>query len=385
VQARLNPLWIAIFGVAVACKSPPPGEDAPAPAPEAPAEAAPAAATVPLETRYAQWRARFEQDDALGHGDAFPQLRADLVEVANTAEDRHLRANAALLLGAVYEQRKEPAEAEGFYRLAAGLVTDDPGPKMALALVLAAQNEFAEAARVQAEVAVQDPDNLENWLLLGELRHKAGDAAGAAQAYVDYERRRKGLIDGLTLTRDGAPIVARDERIGCAEALAVATDQGTAVALAYALEKDPEPLVRAAVARIMGVQRLAWYRAPLEQRLARESEAEVREALTWALAEIAREPVEVTRPSAEEMMASLAEGTAAQAPEGAAAEGGNAAPKAEPAAPKAEPAAAEPEPAAPKAEPAAAEPTPEPAATPGVARPSSAPAATPSDTHAPDR
>lgn len=323
VRAKLNPLWTAMLGVAVACKAPPPSEEAPRAAPESPtppaAEVAPAAAAVPLETRYARWRERFEQDEALGRGDAFPQLRSDLMEVANTAEDRHLRANAALLLGAVHEGRNEPALAEGFYRLAANVVADDPGPKMALALVLAAQNEFAEAATVQADVAAQDPDNLENWLLLGELRHKAGDAAGAAQAYVDYERRRKGLIDGLTLTREGTPLVSRDERIGCAEALAVATDQGTAIALAYALEKDPEAAVRAAVARIMGVQRLTWYRTPLEQRLARESEADVREAMTWALSEIAREPVEVSRPSTDEMLASLqaAQDAAAPASDGA--------------------------------------------------------------------
>lgn len=329
---RSWPLAAFLFGAA--CTSRSSEEAAPEPTPTPPAGDPDAVAEVPaavpspsLEERYQTWRTRFEQDETLARSDAFSQIRADLQEVANTAPDRMLRANAALLLAALHEGRREPANAEGFYRLAANLVPDDAGPKMALALVLAAQKNYPEAATVQAEATALDPDNLENWLILGELLHKSGQAEKAAEAYVDYERRRKGLIDGLTLTRQGAYIVSRDERIACAEALASATDQGTAVAMAYALHRDPEPAVRAAVARIMGLQRLAWYRDPLEEKLKSETSPEVREAILGALAEIARDPLEITatpsekpsEPDAEPPGGPSSEGASAKPSEGASA------------------------------------------------------------------
>lgn len=248
-----------------------------------------------LEARYETWRRRFDDDAALAQSSRFDEVQRDLSAVANEATDLHLRANAALLLGALYEARKAPGSAEGYYRLAAELVPDDAGPKMALALALAAQEKFAEAAQVQAAATALDPDNLENWLLLGELWHKADDDEKASAAYVDYERRRKGLIDGLTLTRDGNYLVGREERIGCATALAVATDQGTAVALAYALRSDPDPVVRAAVAQMMGLQRLGWYRGVLEETLTKDADPKVRAAVTGALAEITRDPVDITQ------------------------------------------------------------------------------------------
>ncbi len=229
-----------------------------------------------------------------------PQLaaiRADLQQISNRAQDRHLRANAALLLGSIHEGRGARSTAIGHYRHATKLVPDDAGPHMVLALALAADSKFNEAAQSQLVAAKLDPDNLENWLALGEMRIKADDRDGATEAYAAYELRRKGLLDGLTLRKDGAFSSGPEDRAGCARALAAATDNGTALALLYALENEPEASVRKAIVETMGVQRLRGYAAPMGKRAAVEPDAGVKEVLAWAMAEVARDPVDA-RPAA---------------------------------------------------------------------------------------
>jgi len=225
------------------------------------------------------------------------RMQAELRRIANEAVDVPLRANASLLLGSVHASRNEHARAEAFFRHAAELVPDDPGPQMALALALHRQAKYPEAAAVQLRVTELDPDNLENWLSLAEIRYRAGDQPGSLAAYVSYEQRRKGLIDGLTLpSRAGGYVVSETERVGCAQALASATDQGTAVALAYALRSDPSAVVRITVAEVMEIQRLGWYRPVLEGALAAEKDPATKEAIGAALAEVLRDPVDVREP-----------------------------------------------------------------------------------------
>ncbi|HET6583752.1 MAG TPA: HEAT repeat domain-containing protein [Nannocystaceae bacterium] len=256
--------------------------------------------------RYEEIRARWALDPQLssrpsGQGGApgsaeLATVLADLRAITNEADDVHLRANAALLLGAVLQERDRWSEAAGAYRRATELVPDDAGPWMALARAEAKQPErTSEAIAAQRRALELDPDNLENFLALGELFVRAGDEQEATTVYAAYEVRRKGLIDGLTLTKDGAYIVSIDERIACAEALAAATDIGTAYALMYALEKDPEPRVRAAVVQTMGIQRLAGYAPFLAKTLARETDETVRTAIAAAVAEIERDPVEAAQ------------------------------------------------------------------------------------------
>jgi tetratricopeptide (TPR) repeat protein len=221
---------------------------------------------------------------------------AELRAITNEAQDVHLRANAALLLGAMHQERGQWAEAADAYRRASALVPDDAGPWMALARAEAKRGDRADLAIAAGEKALAlDPDNLENFLVLGELFVKADRKDDATAIYAKYEVRRKGLIDGLTLTKDGNYLVSIDERIACAEALAAAADMGTAVALMYALDKDPEPRVRAAVASIMGVQRLAGYKEFLVKALAKEQDADVKQEIVAAIAEIERDPVELPR------------------------------------------------------------------------------------------
>ena len=187
---------------------------------------------------YAAIRERVEADSQAVVGAEFAEVRAALREISNDAGDVHLRANAALLLGSLHELRKERAQAIDLYRHASKLVPDDAGPPMVLALALAADGRYEEAVQVQQTVVELDPDNLENWLALGEMRIKAGDEDGGAQAYVDYERRRKGLIDGLTLTKSGNYLVSIDERIACAEALASATPDQLAKLIAVVVRQE---------------------------------------------------------------------------------------------------------------------------------------------------
>ncbi len=241
--------------------------------------------------RTEQWRDRVASDPTLANTADFFRAKDDLSRVSNEAQDVHLRANASLLLGLLYEGRTDVKGAIAQYRHAAKLVPDDAGPYMALALALASDKQFTDAAQAQRTATTLDPDNLENWLVLGELLVKAGDNDAGVAAYVDYERRRKGLINGLTLKdKQGAFLVAPPERVGCAEALASATDQGTAVALTYAFKSDPDASVRSAVAAVMGVQRLRSYQPALEAALPTAAGDE-KESIAWALAEIERDPV----------------------------------------------------------------------------------------------
>jgi len=244
--------------------------------------------------RYLAIKAQLEADPGIAKGMQFPEIRAELEGIANGAQAKPLRANAALLLGAMLETRGDHQKAAGYYQHAATLIPDDAGPFMALAVANAAASDFAGAAKAQEQAATLDPDNLENWLALGELRMRAGDKDGATQAYVAYELRRKGLIDGLTLhDAAGTPVVSAEERIACAESLAAAADQGTGVALVYALRRDPDPKVRATVAGVMGLQRLDMFLSVLQTQAAQETDADVKAAVAEALAEIARDPVKI--------------------------------------------------------------------------------------------
>jgi tetratricopeptide (TPR) repeat protein len=264
--------------------------------PPAAAPTTPAVDDDALAMRYLELRAGYDAaPESYGGKAGSPELTAittELRTMSNEAKDVHLRANAALLLGAMHQARGGWEAAAGAYRRAAQLVPEDAGPHMALARALSMTKDYKAAAEAQLRAVELDPDNLEQYLALGELRIKAGDKASGAKAYADYEVRRRGLIDGLTLKHEGAYKVSIDDRIGCAESLAVAADVGTAFALLYALEQEPEPKVRAAIVRAMGSHRFVGYKPRLVKRLADEQDAGVREAITWAVAEIDRDPVD---------------------------------------------------------------------------------------------
>lgn len=271
----------------------------PVPSPPAPTEPAESKAETPLDDdaaadRYLEIKAEVDRDPGIVTGDRFATIKSDLESIANGAGTPQLRANAALLLGSLFQARGEALRASGYFQHAATLVPNDAGPHMALARALAVSGDTEGALKAQSQAATLDPDNLENWLALGELHMRAGDRDSAVQAYGGYELRRKGLIDGLTLhDGEGTYVVGVDQRVGCANALAAAADQGTGVALVYALRTDPEPAVRAEVARVMGLHRLEIYLPVLKTQVAEEKDPDVVEALQWALAEIARDPVAI--------------------------------------------------------------------------------------------
>ena len=251
------------------------------------------------ELRYAKIADAFEADPkAAISGKTFESYKADLQSIVDKAEDAFLRANAAVLLGHMAELRGDNAGAIAYWRHAAKIVPDDAGPYMVLAVGLAADKQWEEAAKIQAKAAELDPNNLENWLALGELRVRAGDKDGATGAYVDYERVRKSLIDGLTGQRENQYVVSADERAQCALNLAAAVDTGTAFALLYALETEPEAKVRAAVAEVMGIQRLEAYKKRLLERVKTEPDAETKTVMQWALSEIGRDPVTIEKDAA---------------------------------------------------------------------------------------
>lgn len=243
------------------------------------------------EELYLRSKARIEATGQLPEVSVV-ELEADLKRVANEAEDAHLRANASLLLGSLYEQRNDQRAAISFYRQAQALIPDEVGPYIVLALALSKASRWEEAIAAQWIVVEMIPDDLVGWLLLGELHVKGGKLEDATQVYTAYEQRRKGLLDGLTLKQDGKYVEDEAERAACAEALAPANDNGTALALMYALDSDPSPVVRERVAAIMGEQRLLGYAKLLASKHATETNESVKQAIGWAIAEIERDPVE---------------------------------------------------------------------------------------------
>ncbi len=234
----------------------------------------------------------------LGAGDAnFAEVAADLRQVIAQAEDLHLRANASLLLGSLFESRADLRSAISYYQQARMLLPKEASPRAVLAMALAADHQWDRAIAEQKVVVSLVPNDLQGRLIFGEILTKSGRKKEAALAYAEYEMRRKGLLDGLTLTREGAYVTDRAERAQCAGFLAHAADNGTALALMTAFGMDPDPGVRAEIVGAMGYQRLLGYRDFLRDQKTSEKDPRVLEAMNWALAEIDRDPVD-SRPTA---------------------------------------------------------------------------------------
>jgi tetratricopeptide (TPR) repeat protein len=259
------------------------------------AEAAPVTDEA-LAGRYLEIKERFAAllpEDQAGPKRILTEVGPELRQIGETARDPHLRANASLLLGTLHEANNDPRSAISFYRQAVSLLPEDAGVRRVLAMALASDKQFAAALPEQKLVVADDPDDLEAWLLLGEVALKADEKDTATEAYAAYEMRRKGLLDAITLkSADGTFKIPPDQRAGCARALIPARDNGTALALLYALEIETDPTVRQAIVEAMGTQRLAGYKTPLENKLKTETAQEVKEALVWALAEIQRDPLD---------------------------------------------------------------------------------------------
>lgn len=273
------------------------GGAAPKPAPETAAKPAakPRPSAQELADRYVAAKARVEAGehvDATKGAAVARELTESLRDVVAHAEDTHLRVNAALLLSSVASERKDHPTALAWTREAKALLPDEPLVRRAHALTLAGDGRFAEAIPEQEFVVKDDPDDLSSWLLLGELNVKAGRNDDAVLAYGAYEARRKGLLDGLTLKREGQYVTPTEDRARCALALVPAADGGTALGLLYALESEPELAVRMAIVEAMALQRLGAYLQPLKKRKAVETDAEMTKLLDDAIAEIERDPID---------------------------------------------------------------------------------------------
>jgi len=298
VQRSWAALLCLSLVMAPGCDSTAKREPVPNPTPavqqEASEEEVPALDDDAAEERLAKLDAEITANPETAKGARFPEIRAELEEIANGAAAPWRRASAAMLLGSLYHARGDSLRASGYYQHAAALIPEEAGPWMALASMRAAIKDYEGAIEAQKTATDLDPNNLENWLGLGELRIRLGDQQGAVDAYVSYEQRRKGLINGLTLhDAERVYVTGVDERVECANALAAAADQGTAVALIYSLRTDREPRVRATVARVMGLHRLELYLPVLQTQSKEENDPDAKEAVAWALAEIARDPVKI--------------------------------------------------------------------------------------------
>ncbi len=298
---RLVPVLIGLAAAAAACspaEAPPVAVPVPA---KTAADTAPDAVAVPADrdgqaARYLAIKDRYAAlmpQDSAGPARILREEGPVLRQLAETAVDIPLRANASLLLGSLYEATGDRRTAISFYQQVSALLPEDAGPKRVLAVALAQDGQLAAAIEAQEFVVRDDPDDLEAWLLLGELAVKTDKTELATEAYAAYELRRKGLIDGISLKRaDGTFPLAAEDRAACARALIPARDSGTAIALRYALEIETDPAVRVAIVEAMGTQRLVAYKPALTAKLAAETVQDVKDVMTWALAEIERDPLD---------------------------------------------------------------------------------------------
>jgi tetratricopeptide (TPR) repeat protein len=218
--------------------------------------------------------------------------------LANQAKNPSTRANSAMALGSLLEEKGDRAGAISSYRLARRLLPEEPAPLAVLGLALFAHGDLEGALGAQSALVELTPDDLRAWLYLGEIATKAGKGERAKQAYAAYEVRRKGLLDGLTITEEGTPVLDVPSRIRSVEFLEAAIDEGTGLALLYALKSDPDAQVRDAIAETMGIQRLRGYEAGLREHLATQTDPESKRVAQWALDEIARDPVDIASGSA---------------------------------------------------------------------------------------
>lgn len=222
-------------------------------------------------------------------------LNSRLRAIVEHAEDPHLRANACILAASLYDQAKDYKTALSYYRQVIALLPQEPSGYSLSALALAAMHRYPEAARMQEELVRRDPDDLQGWLLLGELHMRAKQPEEASKAYAAYETRRSGLLEGLTRKNAKGYVLSAQERADCVHALAAAPDAGTSLALVYALEHDPDARVRGALIEVMQAQRFVGYLQPLRDWSQKESDASLRPRLKAAIAAIEAEPVK-TRP-----------------------------------------------------------------------------------------
>ena len=246
-----------------------------------------------LEALYRSSKERVLATESLPE-ESFREIAADLGTVANTPGDLHLRANASLLLGSLHDERGDHRAALSFFRQAQEFLPDEPSVHAMLVFSLVDMGKWEEAIAEQWVVVELAPDDLEAWLILGELHVKGGQSEEAARVYGAYELRRHGLLEGLTAKQDGEYVKDEDHRAGCAAALMPAVDNGTAIALMYALESDPSPKVRTEVGVVMGNQRLAGYLDFLRKRAASETDADTKATLTWAIEEIEADPIDTS-------------------------------------------------------------------------------------------
>jgi tetratricopeptide (TPR) repeat protein len=196
-------------------------------------------------------------------------------------------------LGSLAEAKSDWRSAVSYYKQARAAVPQEPETHAILALALSKMERYAEAVAVQVQLVEMTPDDLQARLILGELRFKSGDEKLAMEAYAAYELRRKGLLDGLTLKKDGAYVASEADRAAIASHLAPASDNGTALALLYALQSDPAAPVCDAIVEVMGMQRLRGYKEGIEAYGTRAQSEESKKLVAWALAEIERDAVDV--------------------------------------------------------------------------------------------
>ena len=86
-------------------------------------------------------------------------------------------------IGSIYDELKQPKEAEEYLRLAINLKQDDIEGRLRLGQSLFKKGEFAEAKGYLQEVLTKDPDHPEALTMLAHIAEKEGDKKTLREAY----------------------------------------------------------------------------------------------------------------------------------------------------------------------------------------------------------
>jgi hypothetical protein len=162
--------------------------------------------------RYLEIKERFAAllpEDKAGPKRILGELGPELREIAESARDPHLRANASLLLGTLHEDERRPPLGDLLLSSGRRLLPEEAGPHRVLAMALAPTSSTPRRcpSRSGGRRRPRRPRGLA--AARRARRSRPGRRSAATEAYAAYEMRRKGLIDGITLkSPDGVFIAA---------------------------------------------------------------------------------------------------------------------------------------------------------------------------------
>lgn len=124
------------------------------------------------------------------------------IELKNVLQIDPKYAEAYFILGQIGEKKKELRKAVGDYKKAIELDPKQTGAKVKLARIYAiagTKELFVEAEKLLAQVAIEEPQNVEAALVAATIQYKTGSKLKAVKAMEDLVAQNINLVDGISL------------------------------------------------------------------------------------------------------------------------------------------------------------------------------------------